>query len=59
MVDPLGLYTITVTFILVAGIFIGYLWTDDFTGIMLGIAAATAVNYLMRSLILGFLSGGG
>lgn len=56
MVDPLGVYTLLITAFLVAGVFIGYYISEDFTGIAFGLAMAVAFTYIPRNLWLGIAS---
>lgn len=56
MVDPLGVFTIIVATLFIAGIYLGYYIFEDFTGIVFGIASATATAYILRSFWLGLAS---
>lgn len=53
MVEPLAVFTLITSSILVIGSFLGYYIFENFTGIIIGIAGSTAFNYLFRNLILG------
>jgi hypothetical protein len=56
VVDPLGVFTLILTTMIVSGAFIGYYLFEDFIGIAFGIAAATATAYILRSWWLGVAS---
>lgn len=53
MVDPLGAFTIIIVVLLIAGIYAGYYFSEDFTGIAFGVAITTATAYVLRSWWLG------
>lgn len=62
MVDPIGIFVLLVAGFFMSGIFIGFYIFEDFTGLIIGVALATAVSYLGRSIWLGLASnvvGGG
>lgn len=56
MVDPLGMFTLVVAALFVISIYIGYYIFEDFTGIIFGVAAATATSFILRSFWLGLAS---
>lgn len=62
MIDALGIFTIFVSMIFVSLIWIFLYFLEDFSGVIAGSAAATAVVFMLRKIILGYsgmLAGGG
>jgi len=48
MIDPLGVFTLITAGFFVSWIFIGYYFFEDFTGIIFGVASATATVFVLR-----------